>query len=81
MLEFIQSIVVNKFPNLRAEGIKAMLNLTDDIKDTAYYKSVREEVFLEVVQNLLERGDSIEEIAKTLKIDVEEVRKFANQDK
>jgi predicted transposase YdaD len=29
VLEFIQSVVVNKFPNLSPEGIKAMLNLTD----------------------------------------------------
>ncbi len=81
VLEFIQSIVVNKFPNLSPEGIKAMLNLTDDIKHTAYYKSVREEVFLEVVQNLLKKGQSVEEIADTLDLEVEEVRKLAEQNK
>ncbi len=35
-----------------------MLNLTDNIKDTAYYKSVKEEVLSEAVQKLLEEGDS-----------------------
>ncbi len=81
VLEFIQSVVVNKFPNLSPEGIKAMLNLTDDIKHTAYYKSVKEEVLLETAQRLLEEGDSIERVARVLNLGIEEVRQLANQNK
>lgn len=81
VLEFIQDIVANKFPKLSKKDIEAMLKISDETKKTGYNKSVKEEVLSEVIQNLLQRGDSIEEIAKTLKIDVEEARKLANQDK
>jgi predicted transposase/invertase (TIGR01784 family) len=81
VLEFIQSVVVNKFPNVSPEGIKAMLDLTDDIENTAYYKSIMKETKFKVIPTLLRKGCSVEEIAKDLELDVEEVRKVVNQDK
>lgn len=54
-----------------------MINLGEDIKNTGYYKSVLKTTKLEVVPILLEKGLSIEEIAESLKLDVEEVRKIA----
>lgn len=49
MLEFIQD-VASKYPNLNPEGIKAMLNLTDDIENTEYYKSVMKKTFEVILQ-------------------------------
>ncbi|BAZ14870.1 hypothetical protein NIES4071_67400 [Calothrix sp. NIES-4071] len=40
------------------EGIKAMLDLTDDIENTAYYKSIIKKTLLNAAQKLLEEGDS-----------------------
>jgi predicted transposase YdaD len=77
VLAFIQSIVVKKFPKLSPEEIQAMLNLTNDIKNTAYYRSVMENTKLEIVPELLEQGVTVEQIAKALKLDVEEVQKIA----
>lgn len=55
-----------------------MLKIDDDIKKTGYYKSVKEEVLLETAQTLLEEEDSIERVARVLKLNIEEVRKLAN---
>lgn len=79
VLEFIQSVVVNKFPNLSPEGIKAMLDLTDDIENTAYYKSIMKKTLLNAAQKLLEEGDSIERVARVFNLDIEEVRKLAEK--
>jgi predicted transposase YdaD len=54
-----------------------MLDLTDDIENTAYYKSVMKETLLKAAQKLLKKGQSVEEIADTLDLEVEEVRKLA----
>ncbi|MBO3459488.1 Rpn family recombination-promoting nuclease/putative transposase [Aetokthonos hydrillicola Thurmond2011] len=77
VLTFIQSVVVYKFPNLSLEEIEAMLNLSDDIEKTGYYQSVLKKTKLKVVPALLEKGLSIQEIAKALELDVEEVREVA----
>ena len=74
VLEFIETIVVYKFPNLSREEIEAMLNL-NLIRQTRVYQEAKEEGKLEIVPELLERGFSIQEVAKILKIDVEIVRK------
>jgi predicted transposase/invertase (TIGR01784 family) len=79
VLEFIQSVVVNKFPNLSPEGIKAMLDLTDDIENTAYYKSIMKKTLLNAAQKLLEEGDSVERVARVFNLDIEEVRKLAEK--
>jgi predicted transposase/invertase (TIGR01784 family) len=77
VLAFIQSIVVKKFPKLSPEEIQAMLNLTNDIENTAYYRSVMEKTKLKIVPELLEQGVTVEQIAKALKLDVEEIQKIA----
>lgn len=74
VLEFIETIVVYKFPNLSREEIEAMLNL-NLIRETKVYQEAKEEGKLEVVPKLLERGFSIQEIAELLGVDVEAVRK------
>lgn len=79
VLAFIQSIVVNKFPELSKEEIEAMINLGDDIEKTGYYQSVKKEVSLKAAKKLLEEGDSIERVAKVLDLDIEEVRKLAQK--
>ncbi|MUG94368.1 DUF2887 domain-containing protein [Scytonema sp. UIC 10036] len=79
VLAFIQTVVVYKLPNVSAEEIEAMLNLSDDIKNTAFYQSILKKTKLEVVPILLERGLSIQEVAESLKLDVEEVRKAAGE--
>ena len=79
VLAFIQSIVVNKFPELSKEEIEAMINLGDDIEKTGYYQSVLKEVSLKAAKKLLEEGDSIERVAKVLDLDIEEVRKLAQK--
>ncbi len=77
VLAFIQSIVVNKFPNLSREEIEAMINLGDDIEKTGYYQSVLKQTKLKVIPTLLKKGCSVEEIAESLELDVEEVKKVA----
>ncbi len=79
VLAFIQTVVVYKLPNLSPEEIEAMLNLSDDIKNTAFYQGILKKTKLEVVPVLLERGLSIQEVAESLKLDVEEVRKVAGE--
>jgi predicted transposase/invertase (TIGR01784 family) len=77
VLAFIQSILVKKFPKLSPEEIQAMLNLTNDIENTAYYQSVMEKTKLKIVPELLQQGVTVEQIAKALKLDIEEVQKIA----
>ncbi|MEB3218562.1 MAG: Rpn family recombination-promoting nuclease/putative transposase [Nostocales cyanobacterium 94392] len=82
VLELIEAILVNKFPNLNREEIKEMLSL-ELIKGTRYYEElkeearqeVKEEVRGEVITKLLQRGMTVEEIADILELDVEFVRK------
>jgi predicted transposase YdaD len=61
------------------EEIETMLNLGEDIKKTAFYQSILKSTKLEVVPMLLNKGLSIQEIAESLKVDVEEVRKIAEE--
>ncbi len=79
VLTFIQSVVVYKFPNLTKEEIQTMLNLGEDIEKTGYYQSVLKKTKLKVVPKLLEKGLSIQEIAESLELDLEEVRKVAEE--
>ncbi|MEC4812724.1 MAG: Rpn family recombination-promoting nuclease/putative transposase [Scytonema sp. PMC 1069.18] len=79
VLAFIQSVIVYKFPNLTLEEIQDMMNLGEDIEKTGYYQSVLKKTKLKVVPKLLEKGLSIQEIAESLELDVEEVRKVAEE--
>lgn len=81
VLEFIETIVVYKFPNLSREEVEAMLNL-DLIRDTKVYQEAFEEgelqAKLKMIPILLELGLSIQQIAEKLKLDVEIVREAAS---
>ena len=79
VLAFIQSIVVKKFPQLTPKEIQAMLNLDNDMENTAYYQSVKKETLLKAAKKLLDEGDSIERVARVLELDIEEVRKIAEK--
>ncbi|MDZ8095796.1 MAG: Rpn family recombination-promoting nuclease/putative transposase [Nostoc sp. DedQUE05] len=79
VLAFIQTVVVYKFPDMTLEEIETMLNLGEDIEKTAFYQSILKKTKLQVVPALLKRGLSIQEIAESLEIDVEEVRKIAEE--
>ncbi|MGB3208140.1 MAG: Rpn family recombination-promoting nuclease/putative transposase [Crinalium sp.] len=78
VLQFIETIIIYKFPNLSPKEIEAMLNL-DIIRGTRVYREAkqegREEGKLEIVPKLLQKGLSVQEIAELLELDVETVRK------
>ncbi|WP_313931718.1 Rpn family recombination-promoting nuclease/putative transposase [Nostoc punctiforme] len=84
VLEFIETIVVYKFPNLSRKEIETMLNL-NLLKETRVYQEAKEEgkeegkleTKLKMIPILLELGLSIQQIAERLELDVEEVRKVA----
>lgn len=76
VIEFIQAIVVYKFPNLSLEEIQTMLDVSE-FKNTRFYQSILKQTKLELVPTLLARGLSIQEVAETLEIQVEDVRQAA----
>ena len=78
VIEFVQTIVVYKFPNLSREEIEAMLDVSK-FKNTRFYQSILEQTKLQCVPMLLEAGFSVQQIAERLEIDVEVVRKVARQ--
>ena len=86
VLEFIETIVVYKFPNLSREEIETMLNL-NLLKQTRVYQEAKEEgkeegkleTQLKMIPILLELGLTIQQIADRLELEVEEVRKFVNE--
>ncbi|MUG97293.1 DUF2887 domain-containing protein [Scytonema sp. UIC 10036] len=82
VLEFIQTVVIDKFTNLSREEIAAMLGL-ESLKKSRVYQETRQEAILEtkleMIPILLEMGLTIEQTAERLKLDVETVRKHAQQ--
>ncbi|MUG94710.1 Rpn family recombination-promoting nuclease/putative transposase [Scytonema sp. UIC 10036] len=86
VLEFIQTVVIDKFTNLSREEIAAMLGL-ESLKNTRVYQEAKLEGIQEGIQRnkiemipiLLELGLTIEQTAERLKLDVETVRKNAQQ--
>jgi predicted transposase/invertase (TIGR01784 family) len=80
ILEFIETIVVYKFPLMSREEIENMLNL-NLLKETKVYqeakKEGKEERTLEIVPKLLKKGLSIQEVAELLELDIETIRKAA----
>lgn len=82
VLQFIETIIIYKFPNLSPKEIEAMLNL-DIIRGTRFYQEAeqegrqkgKQEAKIQMVPKLLQKGFSIQEIAELLELDVETVRK------
>ncbi|KYC43916.1 hypothetical protein WA1_01830 [Scytonema hofmannii PCC 7110] len=78
VLEFIQTVVIDKLTNLSREEIAAMLGL-ESLKKSRVYQEARQEGILEnkleMIPILLELGLTIEQTAERLKLDVETVKK------
>ena len=55
MLEFIETVLVYKLPNLSREEIRAMLGLDVQLKQTRFYQEVEEEGFHKGETQLLSR--------------------------
>ncbi|NMG05364.1 Rpn family recombination-promoting nuclease/putative transposase [Brasilonema sp. UFV-L1] len=81
VLEFIETIVVYKFPNLSREEIETMLNL-NLLKGTRVYQEAKAEgeeegeikAKLKILPKLVQRGMSIQEIATILELDTDTIR-------
>jgi predicted transposase/invertase (TIGR01784 family) len=81
VLEFIETIVVYKFPSLSREEIETMLNL-NLLKDTRVYQEAKAEgeeegeikAKLKILPKLVQRGMSIQEIATILELDTDTIR-------
>ncbi|MBD2609552.1 Rpn family recombination-promoting nuclease/putative transposase [Scytonema hofmannii FACHB-248] len=86
VLELIETILVYKFTSLSREEIEAMFGLSE-LKQTRYFREVAQDAQekgklegkLETVPLLLELGLTVEEIAERLSLDVEAVRKAAQE--
>jgi predicted transposase/invertase (TIGR01784 family) len=82
ILDFIETIVVYKFPSLSREEIETMLNLSL-LKETRVYQEAFEEgelqAKLKLIQKLLQKGLSIQEVSNLLELDLETVRQAARQ--
>jgi predicted transposase/invertase (TIGR01784 family) len=81
VLEWITTVFVYKFTNLSREEIAAMLGVTREIRDTQFYRDVKqegkEESLAQTIPMLIQGGFSVEEIAERLKLTIEQVREFA----
>jgi predicted transposase/invertase (TIGR01784 family) len=85
VLQLIETILITKLP-LTREEVEAMFSL-DELKNTRYFQQVAEEYLeqgvqqgkLESVPGLLQLGLTVEQIAGALQLDVELVRRIAEQ--
>jgi predicted transposase/invertase (TIGR01784 family) len=83
MLEFIETILVYKFPQLSRQEIEAMFTL-DDLKHTRVYQEAkqegkqegRQEGVRQVAINLLNAGMAVSQVAKLTDISIEEVQQL-----
>ncbi len=86
VLEFIKAVVIDKFANLSREELEVMLNL-GSLRNSKLYQEAKEEGIeegvlknkLETIPRLIKLGLSIEQIAESLELDVETVRKNTQQ--
>ncbi|MFE1747167.1 Rpn family recombination-promoting nuclease/putative transposase [Coleofasciculus sp. H7-2] len=78
ILELIETILVYKFPRVSRQEIEAMFGLSD-LKQTRVYQEAKEEGKLEAVPRFLKLGLTLEQIAEGLELDIEAVRKIAQE--
>ena len=77
ILEFIETIVIYKFPHLSRQEVEAMLGL-DIIRNTRVYQEAfaegEQQAKLATVPRLLNMGLTVEQVAQALDLDIEVVR-------
>jgi predicted transposase/invertase (TIGR01784 family) len=90
LLEFLETILVYKFPKMSREEIEAMFGLSE-LKQTRVYQEGKEEgeqegkqkgrveAKLEAVPRLLALGLTVEQIAQALDLDLAQVQQVAQQ--
>ena len=86
ILELVETLIIYKFPELSRQDVEQMLGLSE-LKQTRVYQEAleegleqgREEGKLAAVPLLLEAGMTVEQIAERLGIDLEVVRRVAQQ--
>ncbi|BAB75974.1 alr4275 [Nostoc sp. PCC 7120 = FACHB-418] len=88
IIEFIETVVIYKFPRLSREEVETMLGL-DAIRNTKVYQEAKEEGKvkgklegklerkLEAVSKFLKLGLSVEPIAEALELEVDLVKQAA----
>ncbi|NJN75354.1 MAG: Rpn family recombination-promoting nuclease/putative transposase [Synechococcaceae cyanobacterium RL_1_2] len=95
MIELIQTIMVYKIPSLTFREVSQMLGIAESFRDTRAYQEAFEDGINEGLQEginkglqegklmaiapLAEAGISVEEIAKSLELDLEVVKRFIAQ--
>jgi predicted transposase/invertase (TIGR01784 family) len=82
LLEFIETILVYKFPKMSREEIEAMFGLSE-LKQTRVYQEGKKEgsleAKLEAIPRLLALGLTVDVIAQALDLDVAQVQQVAQQ--
>jgi predicted transposase/invertase (TIGR01784 family) len=78
MIELIETIIVYKFTKKSREEIEAMLGL-GDLRQTRVYQEALEEGMLKTVPLMFKLGATVEQIAEALGLNVEDVRKAAQE--
>ena len=82
LLEFIETILVYKFPKMSREEIEAMFGLSD-LKQTRVYQEGEQQgsldAKLEAVPRLLALGLTVEQIAQALDLELRQVQQAAQQ--
>jgi predicted transposase YdaD len=78
VIQLVETVIVHQFPDWSFERIKKMLKVTD-IRQTRVYREVREETLEEVALRLLDKGQSIAEIAETTQLSQAKIRKLKKE--
>jgi len=86
VIELVEKVLVYKFPRLTRQELEAMFGL-DELKQTQYFQDVAEEARqqgeqqgkLETIPLLLRLGLSVEQIAAELGLELEAVRRVAQE--
>jgi predicted transposase/invertase (TIGR01784 family) len=82
ILDFIETVVLYKLPNLSKEELATMF-ATDDLRKTRFAQEMKAEATLEtkkeVILNLLNRDFPLSEIAEVVNLTVEEVQQIIAQ--
>jgi predicted transposase/invertase (TIGR01784 family) len=75
------TVFVHKFSKLSREEIAAMLGVTRELKESRFYKDIKEEgkeeALMQTIPMLLQAGVSVQAIAEQLDITIEQVQQFA----